>query len=70
MTGSQKIDLERSKVAERMTALTGQETLTDAEVKELSDLTGKVPELETRYRAAVTAEEAAKRATADIPKQG
>ena len=68
MTGSQRIDLERSKLAERMVELSAKpEALTDDERTELEAAPDKVADLEVRYRAAVEGEAIAARATADVP---
>ena len=67
MTGSQKLDLERSKLAERMVTLSAKDDLTEAERTELDAAPDKVADLEVRYRAALSAEEVAKRATAELP---
>ena len=62
MRRSDSLDLSIRESKTRLNALAGQETLTDAEQSECSDLEGKVKVAETQFRAAKLSEDSETRA--------
>ena len=58
MKQSQKLDLKRSEIRQRLNELSAVETLTDAQRTELVEKTQTMTDTETQYRAAVLGEEA------------
>ena len=57
MTNSQRHSVRLSEIRERINALNAIESLSDEQTAELRDLTGEYPSVETRYRAALVAED-------------
>ena len=68
MTQAQKLGLELSKTKQRLLELSGLDTLTEEQRTEADTLTGSLPDLETRWRAATAGEaDAEKRALEEGP---
>ena len=67
MLNSTKIDLRRSEVAQELNDLSAKDELTAEDRSKMDALTAEVGDLETRFRAALTAEEALAKSVKDAP---